>query len=121
MGKKKIPGFHRTAGTKISIAKKARPRYRRFFSRRRWSMWPLGRALVGDILEHWVSISEVMVAGADVSNPAELLAGLKTLFPRRGVLFQICHESLVGVVQAGHDLGMLFGQVLGFREVLAQV
>ena len=39
--------------------------YHRVFSHRRWSLWPLGRALARFILEHWVPQGPVYVAGDD--------------------------------------------------------
>jgi len=39
--------------------------YHRVFSHRRWSLWPLGRALARFILEHWVPQGAVYVAGDD--------------------------------------------------------
>lgn len=39
--------------------------YHRVFSRRRWSLWPLGRALAGFILDHWVPEGPVLICGDD--------------------------------------------------------
>lgn len=39
--------------------------YHRVFSRRRWSLWPLGKALAGFILDRWVLEGPVLVCGDD--------------------------------------------------------
>jgi hypothetical protein len=39
--------------------------YHRVFSRRRWSLWRLGRALAGFILERWLPTGTVPLAGDD--------------------------------------------------------
>jgi hypothetical protein len=39
--------------------------YHRVFSRRRWSLWPLGRGLAGFILRHWVPEGPVAICGDD--------------------------------------------------------
>jgi len=39
--------------------------YHRLFSKRRWSMWKLSRALIAFILEHWVPEGSVALAGDD--------------------------------------------------------
>jgi hypothetical protein len=39
--------------------------YHRVFSRRRWSLWPLARALAGFVLDHWVPEGPVLICGDD--------------------------------------------------------
>src|SRR5262245_5231024 len=39
--------------------------YHRVFSRRRWSLWPLGRALAGYLLRRWAPHGDVALAGDD--------------------------------------------------------
>lgn len=40
--------------------------YHRVFSKRRWSLWRLGRALAGYILTRWVPTGTVALAGDDI-------------------------------------------------------
>jgi hypothetical protein len=39
--------------------------YHRVFSQRRWSLWQLGRAWAGFVLQHWVPTGVVVLAGDD--------------------------------------------------------
>jgi hypothetical protein len=62
VGRRTVQNLLRTVGT---LAPGHPSSYHRVFSRRRWSLWPLGRTLTRIILETWLPTGPVFVAGDD--------------------------------------------------------